>query len=91
MKRLWPLPLDLRALILFFVLLSVLATLCNSLIVAYRVQRDALIHLTLESNRAYAAKVASSIGAFLQSAQGRVKYSAGVLAAHWNEPEVLRA
>lgn len=91
MKRLWPLPIDLRALILFFVLLSVLATLCNSLIVAYRVQRDALIHLTLESNSAYAAKVASSIGAFVQSAQGRMKYSAGVLATHWDEPQVLRA
>lgn len=91
MKRLWPLPLDLRALILLFVLLSVLATLCNSFIVAYRVQRDALIHSTLESNSAYAAKVASSVGAFLQSAQGRMKYSAGVLAAHWNEPEALRS
>lgn len=91
MKRLWPLPLDLRALILFFVLLSVLATLCNSFIVAYRVQRDALIHSTLESNNAYAAKLASSIGAFLQSAQGRMKYSADVLAAHWNEPQALRA
>jgi len=91
MKRLWPLPLDLRVLILFFVLLSVLATLSNSLIVAYRVQREALIHLTLESNSAYAAKVASSIGAFLQSAQGRMRYSAGVLAAHWDEPEALQA
>ncbi|MDH4566313.1 diguanylate cyclase [Pseudomonas sp. BN414] len=91
MKRAWPLPLDLRALILLFVLLSVLATLCNSLIVAYRVQSNALIHSELESNSAYAAKVASSIGAFLHSAQGRMKFSADVLAAHWEEPEALHA
>ncbi|KAB0495281.1 sensor domain-containing diguanylate cyclase [Pseudomonas vancouverensis] len=91
MKRFWPLPLDLRALILLFVLLSVLATLCNNFIVAYRIQRDALIHTTLESNSAYAAKVASSIEAFIESAQGRMKFSAQVLAAHWSEPEVLRA
>ena len=90
MKRFWPLPIDLRVIILFFVLLSVLATLCNSLIVAYRVQRDALIHVTLDSNSAYAAKVASSIGAFLHSAQGRMKYSANVLATHWDEPQALR-
>ncbi|MFV3308444.1 diguanylate cyclase [Pseudomonas sp. NY15181] len=91
MKRLRSLQLDLRAIILFCVLLSVVATLCNSLIVAYRVQRDALTHSALESNSAYAAKVASSIGAFLRSAQGRMKFSAGVLATHWDDPEAIRA
>lgn len=81
--------LELRTMILLFVLLSVLATLCNSLIVAYRVQSNALIYSDLESNSAYASKVASSIGAFLQSAQGRLKYSAEILAAHWAETDAL--
>lgn len=34
-KRCWAMPLDLRGLMLFFVLLSVFATLCNGFIVAY--------------------------------------------------------
>jgi diguanylate cyclase (GGDEF)-like protein len=85
-----PLPIDLRGLILFFVLLSVLATLCNSLYVAYRVQRQSLIHTTLEANAAYAAKVASSIGEFLNSAHSRLNYSSNTLGQHWSDPEVLR-
>lgn len=32
-----PLPVNLRGLILFIVLVSIMATLCNSLVVAYRV------------------------------------------------------
>ncbi|TDF86184.1 diguanylate cyclase [Pseudomonas sp. H9] len=86
-----PLPINLRGLIFFVVLLSVLATLANGLIVAYRVQRDALIHSALEANGAYAAKVASSINDFLTAAQSRLKYSADVLAARWNDPSTLRA
>ncbi|MEG1082613.1 MAG: sensor domain-containing diguanylate cyclase, partial [Pseudomonas sp.] len=84
------LPIDLRGLIFFVVVLSVLATLANGLIVAYRIQRDALIHSALDANSAYAAKVASSIGDFLTAAQSRLKYSAGVLSADWNNPAALR-
>ncbi|MFJ4542874.1 diguanylate cyclase [Pseudomonas sp. NPDC088885] len=90
MKLSRPLPIDLRGLILLFVLLSVVATLCNSLYVAYRVQRDALIHATLEANGAYAAKVASSIGEFLGAAHNHLSYSATVLGDHWDEPGALR-
>ncbi len=82
---------DLRWLILGFVLLSVLATLGNSLIVANLVQRDTLIEQALERNRAYAAKVASSIGEFLQSAQRHLAFSAGKLGQHWTDPAWLRA
>jgi len=82
--------LDLRALILIFVLLSVLATLANSLYTAYRVQRDALVTHALESNSAYAAKVASSVGAFLRSAQSHLDYSATELGKHWGSAAQLR-
>lgn len=85
------LPIDLRGLIFFLVLLSVLATLANGLIIAYRIQRDALVHSTLEANSAYAAKLASSINAFLVSAQSRLKYSADILSARWDEPPALLA
>lgn len=84
------LPIDLRGLIFFVVVVSVLATLANGLIVAYRIQRDALTHSALDANSAYAAKVASSIGDFLTAAQSRLKYSAGVLSADWNNPAALR-
>ncbi|VVP54831.1 hypothetical protein [Pseudomonas fluorescens] len=90
MKTSMPLPIDLRGLIIFFVLLAVLMTLVSSFIVAYRVQRDALVHSTLEANAAYAAKVASSISEFLDLAHGHLNYSAEVLATHWNDPVVLR-
>jgi diguanylate cyclase (GGDEF)-like protein len=67
--------IGLRGLVLGFVLLAVLSTLCNSLITAYTVQRDALVHSALEANRAYAFKVASSIDQFLYSVNERLKYS----------------
>ena len=91
MKRWSRKPLTLRILILVFVLLAALATLGNSLVVAYNVQRSALIHSTLEANRAYAAKVASSISEFLGSARRNLAYSSGVLANHFNEAPVLHA
>ena len=91
MKRWSRKPLTLRVLILVFVLLAALATLGNSLYVAYTVQRSALIHSTLEANRAYAAKVASSIGEFIDSAQRNLAFSARILAAHQGDRTVLRA
>lgn len=83
--------ISLRGLILLFVLLAVTATLCNSLIVAYAVQRDALIHSALQANRAYAFKVASSINEFLRSAHSRLDYSSKILGSHFTDPQVLEA
>ncbi|HEX4549811.1 sensor domain-containing diguanylate cyclase [Pseudomonas sp.] len=78
--------IGLRGLFLIFVLLAVLGTLCNSLIVAYTVQRDALIHSALEANRAYAFKVASSIDQFLHSVNERLKYSSQLLGSDIANP-----
>lgn len=83
--------ITLRGLLLVFVLLTTLATLCNSLFVAYRVQRDALVHSALEANNAYAAKVASSIGEFLASAHRNLAYSSSILAQHMDDPQVIHA
>lgn len=91
MKRPTAWPLDLRTLILGLALVSVLATLANSLVMAYRVQRDALIEHALESNAAYAAKVASSIGTFLQSSRNHLQFSAKQLGKHWGDASLLRA
>ncbi|MDD2056698.1 sensor domain-containing diguanylate cyclase [Pseudomonas sp. GD03860] len=90
MKYLRPSSISLRGLILTFVLLAVMATLCNSLWVAYGVQRDALVHSRLEANRAYASKVASSIGQFLSSAHQHLGYSSQRVAEDFGNPQLLR-
>ncbi|PRA65885.1 sensor domain-containing diguanylate cyclase [Pseudomonas sp. MYb187] len=90
MKYLRPNAIGLRGLILTFVLLAVMATLCNSLWVAYGVQRDALIHSRLEANRAYASKVASSIGQFLSSAHHHLGYSSQMVARDFGNPQLLK-
>ncbi len=81
--------IGLRGLILSFVLLAVLGTLCNGLITAYGVQRDALVHSALEANRAYAFKVASSIDGFLYSVNERLKYSSQRLGRDIGNPALL--
>ncbi|MFJ2982597.1 MULTISPECIES: diguanylate cyclase [unclassified Pseudomonas] len=82
---------DLRLLILGLVLLAVLATFANSLVTAYRVQREALIEHALESNSAYAAKLASNIEEFIRAAQSRLQFSAEQLRYHWSNSEILHA
>lgn len=81
--------IDLRRLILLFVLLTTVITAANSLYVAYQVQKLALIHSALESNRVYAAKVASSIGEFLKVAHERLAYSARQMGADFNNETML--
>lgn len=90
MKQQTAWPLDIRWLILGLVLLSVLATLANSLTMAYRVQRDALIEHALASNSAYASKVASSLSEFLRSTQSHLRFSASELGKHWGDASSLR-
>lgn len=91
MKRFRNLSIDLRSLILVLAVMAALTTLGNSLVVAYGVQRDALIHSTLEANRAYAAKVASSIGEFLRSAHAHLEYSAQLLGRDVDDHAAWRA
>lgn len=81
--------LDLRRLILALALLSSLIILANSLYASYSVQRQILIDSNLESNHAYAAKLAGSIDDFLTSAQQQLHYSAGLLATRYNDANYL--
>ena len=52
--------LDLRRLILWICLLSVVLVLAGGLHASYLVQRDLLLHNALEVNRAYASKLAGT-------------------------------
>ncbi|MGA4637618.1 diguanylate cyclase [Pseudomonas solani] len=81
----------LRHLILLLTLLACIATLANGLYAAYRVQKAALLETALENNRAYAAKMASSIGTQLQAAQQQLAYSATQLGQHFADPQTLAA
>lgn len=90
MSRFNPAFIGLRGLILIFVLLAVFATLCNSLIIAYGVQRDALVHSALQANRAYAFKVAATIDEFLNSIHERLQFSSERIGADFGNAQLLK-
>lgn len=83
--------IDLRTLILLFALVTAGVTLANSFYAARQVQHQVLVENALEANRAYAAKVASSIDAFLQSEQQQLAYSVRQLRTHFDDPRQLHA
>ncbi|OZI20004.1 GGDEF domain-containing protein [Bordetella genomosp. 9] len=72
--------IDLRRLILWLCLCSVLLALGNSFYASYRVQREILLTNTLEGNHAYAAKLANTTDNFIKTIRQELAYSAGMLA-----------
>ena len=83
--------IDLRKIILLFALVTAGVTLANSFYAARQVQHQVLVDNALEANRAYAAKVASSIEAFLLSAQQQLAYSVGQMSRDFGDPRLLHA
>ncbi len=83
--------LDLGRLILILAVMSAFVTLANSLYASYRVQRQLLIDNTLESNRVYATKLASSTEIFLKSAQKQLHYSSMIAGQHFDDQAILQA
>lgn len=83
--------IDLRRLILWISLLSVVLVLAGGLHASYLVQRDLLLRNTLEVNRAYASKLASATDTFLTDLQRYLSYSADMLADMENRPELMDA
>ena len=83
--------LTLRTLILSLSALTVLVMLCTSYFASYRVQRQLLIDHALESNRVYAAKLASTTEAFIVSALKQLAVSASVQARHMGDDQALAA
>ena len=81
--------LTLRTLILSLSALTALVMLCTSYFASYRVQRQLLIDHALESNRVYAAKLASTTEAFVVSALKQLAVSAGVQSRHMNDDQAL--
>ena len=83
--------LDLRWLILALALLSALATLLDTFYASYHVQRGVLIENTLEANRVYAAKLASSIEGFLKSLHQQLAYSANIITSNASDSALIQA
>lgn len=69
--------LTLRQLILLLTVSTALLILGNTFYTSYKTQRALLIEQTLESNHAYAAKMAASVDSFLVSAQQQLAFAAG--------------
>lgn len=80
---------DLRTLIAVLVIASIVVTLTNAMYATWRVQRMVLIDSTLEANRAYAAKLASTTEIFFQLAQSQLHYSAKLLGNDFDDVKLL--
>ncbi len=83
--------LDLRRLILWISLLSVVLALAGGLHASYLVQRDLLLHNALEVSRVYATKLASATDAFLTDLGRYLAYSAEMLAGMERDPAQMAA
>lgn len=83
--------MNLRRLILLLSVLSALTMMGNSIYAGYLVQRQQLIDATLQSNAAYAAKLAISAEAFFDSAHQQLAYSAAIAARNFTDQGNLLA
>ncbi|ANN76784.1 sensor domain-containing diguanylate cyclase [Bordetella flabilis] len=79
--------IDLRRLILWLCLASVMLALGNSFYASYQVQRDLLLSNTLQGNRAYAAKLATTTENFIRTVQQELAYSASMLSDMATHPQ----
>ncbi|WP_075181441.1 sensor domain-containing diguanylate cyclase [Pantoea sp. 1.19] len=80
---------DLRTLITLLAIASIVITLATSLYASWRVQRQALIDTTLEANRVYATKLASTTELYFQQAQSQLAWSASHLADRLSDSALL--
>lgn len=83
--------INLRRLIVLVAFASALISLANTFFATYRVQRQLLIDTTLESNHAYALKLANSTEDFLQATRQQLAFSASLLPRHFADPAALKA
>src|SRR4051794_11649473 len=81
--------LDLRRLILLLAMGTALLTLGFALYGNHQAKRELLLRQTLESNRAYAQKLAQSITHYLQSLQRQVAYSAAIIQKNLENENLL--
>lgn len=83
--------INLRRLILLLTVSTALLTLTYTFYASYRTQRSLLMEQAMETNRAYAIKLASSTDHFLADAQRQLAYSARLLTPLMDQPAQLVA
>ena len=81
--------LNLRILILIFVLLSAIATLANSFWVTFKIHKQELIENALEVNKAYASRIARSVEQVLNSDLDKLKYGSIVIGKAFGDQQKL--
>jgi len=81
--------LNLRTLILIFVLLSAFATLVNSFWVTFKIQKQELIENALEVNKAYAARIALSVEQVLNSDLDKLKFGSVLIGKAFDDKRYL--
>ncbi|KMY53403.1 hypothetical protein AC623_04885 [Bacillus sp. FJAT-27231] len=81
--------LSLKRLILFVALIAVLFTLSISLYAGYQMERETLMENTLETNRSYAEKLASTTEDYLNSTLQTLRTSAQTVAPAMNTNEEM--
>ncbi|WP_455885672.1 sensor domain-containing diguanylate cyclase [Pseudomonas spelaei] len=83
--------LNLRILLLIFVVLSAVATLANSFWVMFKIRKQELIENALEVNKAYAARIAASVEQVLRSDLDKLKYGSAVIGKTFDDKHSLAA
>ncbi|MBT0026483.1 diguanylate cyclase, partial [Vibrio alginolyticus] len=82
--------LNLRQLILFLSIFSMMVTLLNAFYSIYHVQRELTVTNTIESNRVYAEKMARMTDTFIESALSQLEYSALMLRSKVRDTDELQ-
>lgn len=83
--------IGLRHLIWLLALLSALVSLGSTLYASYQAQNELLVEKTLQTNQAYATKLASTVEDFIQSSWQRLAYSARQLQDGLDNPDILQS
>lgn len=80
---------NLKSLIVFLAFLVALITLVNGFYASYKVQRSQLIKNTLDTNHAYAQKLASATDNFIDAAHEQLAFSAKIIAGNLKDKLLL--
>ena len=90
-KIIYSLQLNLRKLILFLAVFSVLSLFIISLLVNYYIQKNQLIDNSLSVNMEYASKIARGTNSHFKSMLQELDYSAHVLGHSFNNEQIRQA
>lgn len=89
-KFIYSLDLNLRKLILYLSIFSVVSLFIVSLIVSYYIEKHELLHNALSVNAEYAAKIANSSGSHFKMMQKELAYSAEILGKNFNNQKYMQ-